>query len=484
MTDADFSREIKNCFKQKNTIEDYIRDFRLELDDLVTDGRQNTLPLPGSFKTPDLKNYFLSICQHLAGVRAQTLIFEDENHIEKMNEATEIHYGNQLPSPSLFEQYKKEVHELIENEVYENHNCLTAKKMGREKFLSNCPGFTNEEFIEIFSDIYKNRKETNDYIENYLVAFYETIFSFQEVEYSELMDKIKKESFGNAAAKNLSATVEKAIYASIDITELVNIEKRLLQKFSAAHWKDPGVYFKKNYYRNSDKEAEDKINNFTLKIGTAVENFTEFIRKFYQIKEPQNNGGDLSKIKHIIYEFEKGDFEVNMTGFVLEKLGLREIIGYGHSTENYKSMLQEVLPKQLKNAFLYNDVYREFKDLRNNGTHSTILNNFEELVFYNGIHFTHKNNDNEHKLIPAVSYLQDFHREITTYMLEIMNTMLAPATTPIHFIPTSKDEHGKPYHSRSIIKEIRPKQALKEYQTVFREKEEILGDLYICKNNS
>jgi len=48
-------REIENRFKRKNKIEDYMRDFRLELDDLISDGGYITTPLPGSFKTPDLK---------------------------------------------------------------------------------------------------------------------------------------------------------------------------------------------------------------------------------------------------------------------------------------------------------------------------------------------------------------------------------------------------------------------------------------------
>jgi len=203
-----------------------------------------------------------------------------------MMEACSIHYGNQLPSPSLFEQYKEEVQELVEDKVSENHLNWALKNMGREKFLSNCPEFTTEEFLQIFGEIYKGRKNLNNYVEDYLLTIYETIFSIQEEEYSEIMNYLTKESFGEAAAKDLGTTIEKIFYSSNDIAEIVNIEKRLLQRLSALCCTDNfEETFKRKHYRTSEKETEDKINNLTLKLGTAVENFTEFIRKFYQIKE-------------------------------------------------------------------------------------------------------------------------------------------------------------------------------------------------------
>lgn len=459
-----FAREKKKYYKRRNTIEDYLRDFRLELDEIVFGGWQHSASIPGNFKDPHLKYKFLTVCRYITETYLQYNFQGGDK--EKFSEKLGLLHEEELPSPSLFEQYSNDVDGLVEKLLFKYNYERMKEKKGQEWFDKKLENITSNKIFEITRELYKKNDKMVGYVKESLVNIYELTYNSRHLQYSDLFTELGEMYFGDAQ-KDLDKMVEKIIFSSKELIDIVDIEQKLIQRSEFYSGRvHPNRIFKESYISKSSNLAEDKINNFTLKLGTSVENFIEFIRKVNGIEKP-SCGGDYSKIKHIISEIEDGSFTVDKLKVNRNSIRITELEGNEHSLCEYRSMLQEILPRQLKNAFLYNDVYREFKELRNNGTHSSIFDESEGLVFHNGIQFLDKkNNGDEPKLIPAVSYLQDIYRDITNYMLETLYTILAPATAPVHFIPPLKNEHEEPYHEKAAIKEIAPRQELEIYKDI------------------
>ncbi len=459
-----FAREKRKYYKRRNAIEDYLRDFRLELDEIVFGGWQHSISIPGNFKDPYLKYNFLRICRYITKTYLQYHFQEGDK--EKFSKKLGHLNEEELPSPSLFEQYSNDVDDLVEELLFKYNYERMKQKKGQEWLDKKLENITSNKIFEITRELYKKNDKMNEHARQGLVNIYELKYNNDQLGYKQLFNELGQMYFGDAQ-KDLDKMVEKIIFSSKELIDIVDIEQKLIQNSEFTNGRmHPNKLFVQNYFFNSSKQAEAKINNFTLKLGTSVENFIEFIRKVNGIEKP-SCGGDYSKIKHIISKIEDGSFTVDRRKVNRNSIRITELEGNEHSVCEYRSMLQEILPRQLSNAFLYNDVYREFKDLRNSGTHSSIFDESEGLVFHNGIQFSYKKkNDDKPKLIPAVSFLQDIYRDITGYMLETLYTILAPASAPVHFIPPLKNERGEPYHRKGAIKEIAPRQELEIYKDI------------------
>lgn len=443
----EFEQQTIDYFNAKNTIEDYVRDLRLEIDNLISTGKSFSYQLPGNFKKEEMLNNFLSIYENITDefIAHKFMGKEKDSYIKSLRSFLE----NQIPSPSLIEQYSETLDDIIEKKIFAGtYQHFTVTK-GKKKLKQKKGNLNHDELLKLYNSWSRKGRKLHKYVKENVNQIYENIFRYQSLIYSENVGKLSDFYFGHSA-KFLESCVEKLIYSSKDLMEILEIENKINRKTNLINERvDPNRFFKSRDYYESDKQTINKINDFTLKAGTAVENFFEFIREYLKIKEPQENKGDYSKLVNLINEIEKGKFKAP------EKIGVHE------NEIIKKETIQDILPKQLKNAFSNNVIYKEFKQLRNACVHSTIFREYDDLVFINGIKLVHKK-EKEIKMTPVVSYLQTMHKELSQYVVESLNLLLMPEKAPTDFIPVSKNGKETLAETKN---EITFRQALKGFQS-------------------
>ncbi|MFW6014141.1 MAG: hypothetical protein ACOCZQ_02775 [Nanoarchaeota archaeon] len=435
-----------NYFNTRNTIEDYVRDFRLEMDNLICAGKSCPYPLPGDFKDDNLLDNFLSIYGQLTDeFLAHRFLGKDkESYIGTLRGFL----GKQLPPTSLSEQYSEALDEVIEKKIFDkSYQHFTATK-GKKKLKQKKGNLKQGQFLKLYNQWSSKGRKMHNYVKTNVNQIYENIFRYQCLLYSEHVGKSRDFYFGGAA-KLIESTVEKLIYSSKDLIEILDIEEKFNRKSSLIKEQvDPNRFFKSRDYYESDKQTVNKINDFTLKTGTAIENLFEFVREYLYIRKPKENKGDYSKLVNLIHEIEKGNFTSPKKSGDYE-----DPVIYGKA-------LQEILPKHLKNAFSHNELYKEFKMLRNACVHSTIFREYDDLTFRNGIKFMHKEGS-EVKMTPVVSYLQTMHKELSQYILETVKILVMPEKASAGFIPVAKNTKTTSTYAKD---EIEFRKTLKYYQ--------------------